>query len=108
MAKDTNDLDYGSITGAWEIAQKFADVEAKNAESLYSFDNSLPYKKDIIALALLNLLTSNDFRNELLRKGEEGEKILQTISSLMFSLATAYFPDEMEYQELIETKKLMD
>ncbi len=103
-----NTQDYKTIAGAWKIAQEFADAEAKNAESFYSLNNTLPYKKDIIALALLNLLTSNDFRNELLCKGEGGEKILQTISSLMFSLATAYFPDETEYRELIETKKLMD
>jgi hypothetical protein len=103
VAKNNKEIpDYKTVAGAWEIAQKFADTEAKSAKSLYCFDSSLPYKKDIIALALLNLLTSNDFKNLLLSKGEAGEKMLSTISNLMFSLTTIYIPDKEDYKKIIE------
>jgi hypothetical protein len=108
VAKNNKEIpDYKTVAGAWEIAQKFADAEAKNVKSLYCFDSALPYKKDIIALALLNLLTSSDFKNLLLNKGEAGEKMLSTISNLMFSLTTIYIPDETDYKNIIASKNFI-
>ncbi len=97
--------DYKTIAGAWKIASDFADAEAKNANSLFVFNGTLPYKKDIIVLALINLLTSDDFR-ALMHKKNGGDKVLDELASLLFRIATIYIPDESEYKEIIGLKKI--
>ena len=97
--------DHKTIEGAWKIACDFADAEAKNANSLFSFNETLPYKKDTIVLALLNLLTSDDFR-ALMHKKDGGNRVLEELTSLLFRIAIIYVPNEMEYKKIIELKNL--
>lgn len=109
MAKNNQqkDPDYKTIAGAWEIVQKFSQTEISRGSGLYFFDDILPYKKEIIALALLNLLTSDDFRLLMKSKGENGEKILQVISNYMFSLTISYIPNKNEYKRILELENFM-
>jgi len=109
MDKDNyqKDPDYKTIEGAWIIANKFSQTEIKRKSELYSFDDILPYKKEIIALALLNLLTSDDFRSLMKGKGG-GEKILQAITDHMLSLTISYIPNENEYKRILELENLLE
>jgi len=100
-----NQPDYKTIAGAWKIASDSADAEAKNANSLFAFNDTLPYKKDIIVLALLNLLTSDDFR-ALMHKNDGGEKVLEELAGLLLRIATIYVPSGSEYKEIIGLKKI--
>ena len=102
--ENQNEPDYKTIAGAWKIASDFADAEAKKANSLFAFNGTLPYKKDKIVLALINLLTSDDFR-ALMHKRDGGEKVLDELASLLFRIATIYIPSEFEYKEIIGLKK---
>ena len=103
--ENQNEPDYKTMAGAWKIASDFADAEAKNANSLFPFNDTLPYKKDKIVLALLNLFTSDDFR-ALMHKKDGGEKVLEELAGLLLRIATIYIPSESEYKEIIGLKKI--
>jgi len=56
-------------------------------------------------LALLNLLTSDDFR-ALMHKNDGGEKVLEELAGLLLRIATIYVPSGSEYKEIIGLKKI--
>lgn len=95
-----------TLDDAWNISQEFADLieeESKKGKSmLYEFEDVRPYTKSDILLALLKLLTEQDYGDV-----NQFENFKEFASTLIVTL-DGFIPNEEQYKQMLNHKKCLD
>jgi hypothetical protein len=97
----TEEIINMTLGQAWDIAGEFGEYIADNPPKFLEFDNVLPYRKDIILLALVKILVKQDFKVMAKASGQSEETIKENIATNI-QVLESFIPTKENYNRKVQ------